>query len=82
MDAADLDAASGDALQFGDEAAADQRLEGIRIDVDQQADSAKHAGRGNEEQIFPPAAAGGLGGGFGHCDWTPGSLAEGVTPGM
>ena len=62
MDAADFDAAAGDALDFGDQAAADQRLERIGVDVDKQAESAKEAGGGNDEQIFPPAA-GGLGGG-------------------
>jgi hypothetical protein len=35
VNASDLDATAGNALQFGDEAAADERLKGIRIDVDQ-----------------------------------------------
>ena len=34
MDAADFHAAAGDALHFGDEAAANHRLEGIGVDVD------------------------------------------------
>ena len=37
MDAADFGAAAGDALDLGDEAAADQRLERIRVDVEQAA---------------------------------------------
>ena len=41
MDAANFDAAAGDVLDLGDEAAANQRLEGLRVDVDEQADSAQ-----------------------------------------
>ena len=41
MDAADFGAATGDAFDFGDQTAANQRLERFRVDVDKQAESSK-----------------------------------------
>ncbi len=55
VDAADFGAAAGDALHFGDEAAADERLERVSIDVYKQAKSSEGGGCGDEQQIFPPA---------------------------
>jgi hypothetical protein len=68
MDTADFDAAAGDALQFRDEPTANERLERASVDVDEQAESGEEGGPGEEKQIFPPAAAGGLRGRFTHCD--------------
>jgi len=67
MDAADFGAAAGNALNFGDETAADQRLERFRVDVDEHGDGEERGCAGKDKQIFPPAA-GGLGSGSGHRD--------------
>src|SRR5208283_2417425 len=81
MEAADFGAASSNAFDIGDEAAPNQRLEGFRIDIDGQTDGQKAGRASQNEEVFPPAAER-LPGGFGHCDWTPASVDEGVTPGM
>ena len=61
MDAADFGAASGDAFDFGDEAAADQRLERVCVDVDEAGREPRRSRpQVTDQQIFPPAA-GGLG---------------------
>ena len=62
MEAADFGAASGNTLDLGDEAAANQRLEGFRINVDGESEGEKRGRADQDEQVFPPAA-GGLAGG-------------------
>ena len=59
MDAADFDAAPGDALHFGDEAAADQRLERGGVDVDKQAESANESRP--RQQSADTSTSGGVG---------------------
>src|ERR1700730_4456201 len=61
MDAGDFDPASSDALYFCDEAAANQGLEGIGVDVNEQAEEREQESRNEEEEIFPPAAKNGPG---------------------
>ena len=61
VEAADFGAASGDALDFSDETAADQRLEGVGVDIDRQGERGKGRATNQEQQILPPAPAGGDG---------------------
>jgi len=56
VDAGDFRAASGDALDFGNQAAAYQRLEGIGIDVDEETKNSEETGSGQEKHVLPPAA--------------------------
>jgi len=65
MDAGYFGATSGNALDFGDQSAAHQRLERICIDVDKEAESGEKSGNNREEQI-PPPSAGGFSRGLGH----------------
>src|SRR5216684_1480136 len=64
VDAGNFGAATGDAFHFGDEAAANQRLERLGVDVDHQAENYGESGCKNHQQIFPPASASRLGGRF------------------
>jgi len=49
MDAADFGAAPGNALNLGDHAAANQGLKGVRVDIDEQGESAEKADSGKKE---------------------------------
>jgi hypothetical protein len=67
MEAADFSAASGDALDFSDEATANQRLERISIHVDGQGEGDGSQRANDDQQVLPPAA-GWFGYGLSHCD--------------
>src|SRR6266496_4993164 len=78
VEAANLRAASGNALDFLDDAAAHVGLEGIGGGVPEARQHCDHAGAGGNQQIFPPASR--PGGGFAHRDCTP-SPAAVIAPG-
>jgi hypothetical protein len=46
VDAGDFRATSGDALDFGNQAAAYQRLEGIGIDIEEETENNEESGSG------------------------------------
>src|SRR5258708_19773775 len=66
VEAADLGAASGDALDFCDKPSADQSLERVGGDVPEPYEEAQDADAHEDQQVFPPRAPGRLGGGPGH----------------
>jgi len=75
VEAADLGAASGDALDLGHQTAAHHGLKRIGVDVEEERESRNSRGAKADEQIFSPAAASGKGRAFSrrHCERTPGS---------
>jgi hypothetical protein len=66
VDAGNLGPASGDALNLGNQTAADQRLERVCVDVDEQAKTTEECRSDQEDSNLPPSAGCGFGGGFVH----------------
>src|SRR5258708_36412713 len=81
VEAADLGAASGDALDFCDKPSADQSLGRGGGDVPEPYEEAQDADAHEDQQVFPPRAPGRLGGGLGHPRCSP-SAAGRAIPGM